>query len=65
MFAELANGGKYVCHQIGYSSWVNERTRYSGRVCETVEEVIEFFGHRWLAKDLYEEAKIEDVNNID
>ena len=58
-------GGKYVCHQIGHSIRGSERTRYSGEVCETVEGVIRFFGHRWLAKDLYESAGIDDTVNVE
>ena len=58
-------GGRYVCHQIGYTRWQGERDLYKAKVCETTEEVIEFFGHRWLAKELYENAGIEDVTQID
>lgn len=58
-------GGKYICHQIGRTCWQGERDRFSGKVCETLEEVKEFFGHRWLAKDLYAEASIDDVVEVD
>lgn len=54
-------GGKYICHQIGRTQWQGERDRYSGAVCETEAEVIAFFGHRWLAKELYEHAGITDA----
>jgi hypothetical protein len=53
------HGGKYVCHSIGRTQWQGERDRFSGKVCETLEEVKEFFGHRWLAKELYDEAGID------
>lgn len=58
-------GGKYVCEQIGRTRWQRERDRFSGKVCETLEEVKEFFGHRWLAKELYAEAGIDDTVEID
>lgn len=58
-------GGKYVCGQIGATIWQGEKYRYSGCVCETVDEVIEYFGHGWLAKELYSEAGIEAVQDID
>jgi hypothetical protein len=58
-------GGKFICHQIGHTRWVGERTRYSGKVCESLDEVKQFFGHRWLAKELYYDAKIDDVVNVD
>lgn len=53
-------GGKYICHQVGRTRWQGERDRFSGNVCETIDEVKEFFGHRWLAKELYENAGISD-----
>lgn len=58
-------GGKYICHQIGRTRWQGERDRFSGKVCETLAEVKEFFGHRWLAKDLYAEASIDDAMDVE
>lgn len=52
-------GGKYVCSQVGRTQWHGEHDRYSAAVAATEAEVIEFFGHGWLAKDLYEEAGID------
>lgn len=57
-------GGKYICHQVGRTRWQGERDRFSGHVCETLDEVKTFFGHRWLAKELYADASIEDVQII-
>lgn len=54
-------GGKYICHQIGKTQWQGERDRFSGKVCDTLEEVVEFFGQRWLAKELYCDAGMQDV----
>jgi len=56
--------GKYVCEQIGRTKWEGEKERRSGKVCESLDEVKEYFGHRWLAKELYEKAGIEDVIDI-
>lgn len=58
-------GGKFVCHQVGRTLWQGERDRYSGQVCETEEEVKAFFGHRWLAKELYEEAGISTAVEVE
>lgn len=58
-------GGKYICHQVGYTRWQGERHRYSGKVCETLEEVKAFFGNRWLAKELYDNAGIDSVIEVD
>lgn len=58
-------GGKFICHQVGRTRWQGERDRFSGKVCETLEEVKEFFGYRWLAKVLYSEAGIDDAVEVD
>lgn len=58
-------GGKFVCHQIGRTKWQGERDRYQCKVVDTQDEVIEFFGHRWLAKELYEIAGIDCSVEID
>jgi hypothetical protein len=34
-------------------------------VCETAADVIAFFGHGWLAKELYDDADIEDVQHVE
>lgn len=41
------------------------RDRFTGTVCDTTDEVREFFGHRWLAKELYTEAGIKDVVEVE
>ena len=58
-------GGKFVCHQIGRTKFAGERDRFSGKVCETINEVKAFFGHRWLAKELYLETEINDVVEVE
>lgn len=58
-------GGKFICHRVGRTNWSGERDRFSGKVCTTHEEIIEFFGNGWLSKDLYDEAGIESVTDID
>lgn len=58
-------GGKFVCHQVGETRWYGERAKYKARVCETIEEVVNFFGYGWLAKELYAEAKIDAANHIE
>ena len=58
-------GGKFVCEQIGYTCWQGEHTRRKAVVCETEEEIIDFFGQGWLAKDLYESAGIENVEEVE
>lgn len=58
-------GGKFVCAEVGYTQWQGERNRYSATVCDTEAEVIKFFGQGWLAKRLYDYAKIENVEVVE
>ena len=58
-------GGKFVAHKIGVTQWQGERDRNTVKVCENVAEVVEFFGHGWLAKDLYFEAGITDIQEVE
>jgi hypothetical protein len=58
-------GGKYICQQIGRTRWQGERDRHTGKVCESIAEVVAFFGNRWLAKELYAEAGIDSVIEVD
>ncbi len=58
-------GGKYICEQVGRTQWQGEHDRHSGAVCETEAEVQEFFGHGWLAKELYDRAGIQAVEVIE
>lgn len=57
--------GRYICHTIGRTQRPGEHDRYSGQVCETEAEVIEFFGQRWLAKKLYDQAGIVNLVEVD
>ena len=57
--------GKFVCQSIGRTQWDKETDRYSGAACTTHDEVTAFFGHGWLAKELYGEAGIDDAETIE
>ena len=58
-------GGRYVCAQIGHTQWEGERKRHTAAVCDDEAAVIEFFGHGWLAKDLYKAAGIVDALDVE
>lgn len=58
-------GGKFICQQIGRTQWDGERDRFSGTVCTTETEVVDFFGHGWLAKELYANAGIDADEEVD
>jgi hypothetical protein len=49
----------YVCQKIDRTHWQGERDRHSGAVCETIEQVKDFFGFSALAKQLYDDASID------
>lgn len=57
--------GVIVCEKIEHTQWIGEKDHYSGKVCKNVEEVIDFFGYGWLAKDLYDESEIDAYIKID
>lgn len=58
-------GGKFICEKIDITRWQGERNRHFAEVCATESEVISFFGQKWLAKEMYEEANIKNVMTID
>lgn len=57
--------GKFVCLEIGCTQWQGEHNRYNAKVCDSVEEVTQFFGHGWLAKELYEKANLDTAIDLD
>ncbi|MCO4319994.1 hypothetical protein [Aliidiomarina quisquiliarum] len=57
-------GGKFICRQIGRTQWQGERDRFSGKVCESLGEVKDFFGYRWLAKELYKNTGIDASTTV-
>ena len=57
--------GRFVCEEVGMTLQERERDRHRVEVVELEEDVQEFFGHGWLAKELYTEAGIEAVEFID
>lgn len=59
LFLYKTKSGKFVCHKIGMSEALNEEPFFSGKVCENITEVKEFFGFNWLSKALYDAANID------
>jgi hypothetical protein len=58
-------GGKYVGQIVGHTQWQGEHTRHAAAVCADLAAVQDFFGHDWLAKDLYAEAGIDAVEDVE
>jgi hypothetical protein len=57
--------GKFICQEEGVTQWQGERDRSKAAVCATEKNVIEFFGHGRLAKDIYIEAGIDAVQVVE
>ncbi|SFE41403.1 hypothetical protein [Nitrosomonas sp. Nm166] len=58
-------GGKLICERIDRTRSQGERDSHHAKVCANSNEVIDFFGHGWLAKDLYDEAEINACEIVD
>lgn len=58
-------GGKFICQEIGVTCVDGETDRHSAEICETIDEVNAFFGNGWLAKELYDNAGFEIVEEVD
>lgn len=58
-------GGKFVCERIDFTRWQGARDSHAAKVCLNHGEVVEFFGHNWLAKNLYAEAGLDVAERID
>jgi hypothetical protein len=58
-------GGKIVCHSVGKTIMSDEYELSDAKAFEFLDEIFEFFGFDWLAKELYEDLNIEPVIEID
>ena len=58
-------GGKFICERINRTQWQGERDSHHAKVCTSNKEVIDFFGHSWIAKNLYDEAGISAAERIE
>lgn len=52
-------GGNLVCQRVERTCWQGESDSYDGKVCDTSEQLKEYFGYGWLAKKLYWDAGID------
>lgn len=65
LYLYKTTGGKFVCHQEGVTLWQGERTKNKAEVCTNTAEIIAWFGQGRVAKELYGDASIENVESID
>jgi hypothetical protein len=57
-------GGKYVCHKEYNSCWQGESGSSDAAICTDESEIIAYFGHCDLAKEIYHEAGIDAVEKV-
>lgn len=53
-------GEVFVCHEVNHG----KRTKNKGTYTEDINEVFQFFGYGWLAKQLYANANIDASQKI-
>lgn len=58
-------GGKYVCECVGRTSLDHENEKNDAVVCDTLDEVVKYFGTGWLAHNLYTEAGLEVYETVE
>lgn len=58
-------GGKKLAVKTGLSMVPGERSRQSVKVAESDADVVEFFGHGRLAKELYETINLDTTQQVD
>lgn len=65
-------GAIYRTKACKYVGWLKNHTQWQGEfpvadaiVTDDLNKLIEFFGHDWLAKQLYEEAGIDDSEEVE
>lgn len=58
------DSGKFICYLTMKTRWEDEQNNYLYKVCTTHQEVIDYFGQEEVANDLYQDAKIENIEDI-
>jgi hypothetical protein len=56
--------GRFVTVEIGHTTLKGEITRRRAEVLDTPAEVIGFFGHGWLSKEIYRQAGIDAAVDV-
>lgn len=57
--------GKYIAAIVHVTCWQGESDQCTARICDTVQDAINFLGHSDSAKELYAIAGIEDIETVD
>lgn len=51
--------GRLIAYKRDLSQWIGAKANEVAQICSNIQEVQNFFGYDWLAKELYEEAGID------
>lgn len=68
LFLYRTKGGKYICEKFDCTVWGEEKIRREGCICgaiNQIDQIIEFFGTGYLAKELYETAGIDTAIEVE
>jgi hypothetical protein len=57
--------GKLVAEQVQRTQWQGESDSHAARVCTSDQQVVDFLGLGWLAKELYDEAEVDYSESVD
>lgn len=58
-------GGKYICERVDLTRWQGERDRYSAAICDTMDEVQQFFGYGPPARELYDKVWTDAAEHVE
>jgi hypothetical protein len=59
-----AENGKYICQKAHKTRWQGEHDSYEAIVCDTYNDIIEYFGYGRIAKKLYKRAHIDATLDV-
>jgi hypothetical protein len=57
-------GGKFVCSKEYQTQWQGESGSFEAKVCDSEEEIVSYFGHDDLGKEIFEEACIDTAETV-
>ena len=58
-------GNRYICQRVTRTQWQGDHDRFAVEVVDDGNGIMRYFGHGLLAKELYAEAGMEDVEEFE
>ncbi|MDZ4390416.1 MAG: hypothetical protein U0974_11885 [Gemmatimonadales bacterium] len=56
--------GTFICHRTSLQGTRSQRSKFEGGAYRDLKQVMDFFGHGWLARELYAKASIDDTMRV-